>query len=109
VIDFGSQGCRFRALPGAKASTRAFLQAINEAEKSLEERKHLPKSGQFLGEPPFFWVCGSEGAEESVQCRWPIVLSLQGCSLRSSKKKHLSEVSRRRSLIRRVVEVNYLA
>jgi hypothetical protein len=49
----------------------------------------LPKFCHFLGEPPFFWVCGSEGAEESVQCRWHIVLSLQGCSLRSSKKTSL--------------------
>jgi len=74
---------------GCKSSTIAVLQAINEAEKSLEERKRLPKFCHFLGEPPFFWVCGSEGAEESVQCRWHIVLSLQGCSLRSSKKTSL--------------------
>jgi hypothetical protein len=68
----------------------------------------LPKFCHFLDEPPFF---GFAALKERKNLSSAAGLLFCHCKAAPfvHQKKHLSEVSRRRSLIRRVVEVNYLA
>ena len=54
---------------GCKSAYRANLQAIKEAEKSLEERKYLPKFCHFLGEPPPFFGFAALKGQQNWACQ----------------------------------------